>query len=63
MARSTGTDNIYKNIGAEKSSGVRFLIQNDGVFICGKPKEIRCLLMNYASRYRTVKELINNNLN
>lgn len=52
-----------KRIGTEESCQVRFYVQKEGVFICGKPKEIRRLLSNYASRYRTVKDMIRQHLN
>jgi len=32
--------------------------QRDGIFICGKIKEVRLLLLDYSGRFRTVKELI-----
>jgi ribosomal protein L37E len=63
MARRTGINNIYKHIVTENCSGVRFHVQKGGLFICGKPKEIRSLLKSYASRYRTVNELITQHLN
>lgn len=43
--------------------GAKLYIQKEGVFICGKPKEIRRLLKTCASKYRTVKELIICNIN
>lgn len=52
-----------KRIGTEESCQIRFYVQKEGVFICGKPKEIRRLLSNYANRYRTVKEMITQHLN
>jgi len=39
---------------------VRVYTQADGVFICGKIREVRRLLQLYACRYRTVQELIVN---
>ncbi len=63
MARRAGINNVCEHIGAEESSRVRLYVQKGGVFICGKPKEIRRLLKTYASRYRTVEELITHNLN
>jgi len=63
MAMRAGTNNVCEHIGTEESSGVRLYVQKGGVFLCGKPKEIRRLLQTYASRYRTVKELITHNLN
>ena len=63
MARHAGINNINKHIGTENCSGVRFYVQKGGLLICGKPKEIRCLLKSYASRYRTVNELITQHLN
>jgi hypothetical protein len=32
--------------------------QKEGIYICGKIKEVRLLLLNYSGRFRTVKELI-----
>ncbi|HBC94093.1 MAG TPA: hypothetical protein DCZ10_14640 [Pelotomaculum sp.] len=63
MARRAGINNADEHIGSEGAFGVRLYVQKGGVFICGKPKEIRRLLKTYASRYRTVKELITHNLN
>lgn len=37
--------------------------QGEGIFFCGKIKEIRSLLEAYARRYRTVHELIKGILN
>ena len=37
--------------------------QSDGIFICGKIKEVRLLLKNYSGRFRTVKELIREIIN
>ncbi|MBP7331168.1 MAG: hypothetical protein BWY65_01950 [Firmicutes bacterium ADurb.Bin373] len=37
---------------------MRVYTQYDGIFICGKIKEVRLLLSEYSSRYRTVRELI-----
>jgi hypothetical protein len=39
---------------------VKVYTQLEGIFICGKIKEVRRLLLLYARRYRTVKELIAN---
>ena len=39
---------------------VRVYTQADGIFICGKIREVRRLLQLYACRYRTVQELILN---
>jgi hypothetical protein len=63
MAKYAGVNRFGEHIGAEDSSRVRFYVQKTGFFICGKPKEIRYLLKTYASRYRTVKELIAQHLN
>ncbi len=38
-------------------------VQADGIFICGKIKEVRQLLLEYAYSYRTISELILNKLN
>lgn len=43
--------------------GAKLYVQKEGVIICGKPKEVRRLLKNCSSKYRTVKELITSNLN
>lgn len=37
---------------------MRVYTQYEGIFICGKIKEVRRLLCEYKNRYRTVKELI-----
>jgi hypothetical protein len=37
---------------------MRVYNQYEGIFICGKIKEVRLLLKEYSSRYRTVRELI-----
>lgn len=37
---------------------MRVYTQYEGIFICGKIKEVRRLLYEYKNRYRTVKELI-----
>ncbi len=37
---------------------MKIYTQREGIFICGKIKEVRHLLLNYSSRFRTVKELI-----
>lgn len=42
---------------------MRMYAQGEGIFICGKIKEVRLLLLTYARRYRTVKELIRDLLN
>jgi len=63
MAKCAGINHFTEHIGKEDFSSVRLYVQKTGVFICGKPKEIRFLLKTYASRYRTVKELIAQHLN
>jgi hypothetical protein len=42
---------------------MKICAQEEGIFICGKIKEVRLLLSAYTSRYRTVKELIGQLLN
>lgn len=42
---------------------MKIYTQRKGIFICGKIKEIRPLLLAYASRYRTVKEWIDSKIN
>lgn len=42
---------------------MRIYVQGEGIFICGKIKEIRLLLLAYAGRYRTVQEMIRALLN
>ncbi|OPX83767.1 MAG: hypothetical protein A4E53_04369 [Pelotomaculum sp. PtaB.Bin104] len=37
---------------------MRVYTQTNGFYICGKIKEARLLLAEYARRYRTVKEMI-----
>jgi hypothetical protein len=37
---------------------VKVYTRLDGIFICGKIKEVRRLLQLYAGRHRTVRELI-----
>ncbi|HOV78781.1 MAG TPA: Z-ring formation inhibitor MciZ [Bacillota bacterium] len=37
--------------------------QKDGIFVCGKIKEVRLLLRAYAGRYRTLSELLLNLIN
>jgi hypothetical protein len=54
--------NVFKPVGRD-SSGAKLFVQKEGVIICGRVKEIRYLLKTYASRYRTVEELITCNLN
>lgn len=33
-------------------------VQKEGIFLCGKIKEVRLLLLAYARSHRTVKEMI-----
>jgi len=42
---------------------MKIYTQREGIFICGKIKEVRHLLMAYTRRYRTVKEWIDSNIN
>lgn len=42
---------------------MKVFFQKDGIFISGKVKEVRSLLLAYAARYRTVKDLIEGSLN
>ncbi|OPY59026.1 MAG: hypothetical protein A4E55_00395 [Pelotomaculum sp. PtaU1.Bin035] len=42
---------------------MRQYIQPKSIFVCGKIKEARCLLAEYARRYRTVKEMISKTMN
>lgn len=42
---------------------MRVYAQRKGIVICGKIKEARLLLAEYAITYRTVQELINKKLN
>ncbi len=42
---------------------MKIYVQKEGIFICGKIKEVRLLLQKYSSRYRTVKEMIKEVLN
>jgi len=42
---------------------VKVYNQREGIYICGKIKEVRHLLKKYARRFRTVKELIGANIN
>ncbi|MCL6634518.1 MAG: Z-ring formation inhibitor MciZ [Peptococcaceae bacterium] len=42
---------------------MKIYAQGDGVFFCGKIKEVRLLLRACARRYRTVQELISGMLN
>lgn len=42
---------------------MRVYTQQKGIVICGKIKEARLLLAEYAIIYRTVQELINKKLN
>jgi len=42
---------------------MRVYTQREGIFICGKIKEVRLLLGEYSSRYRTVRELVMELLN
>jgi hypothetical protein len=42
---------------------MKIYVQEEGIFISGKMKEIRYLLSSYARKYRTLKELITVNLN
>ncbi len=42
---------------------MKIYVQEEGVFICGKIKEVRHLLSSYGRKYRTVKELITGILN
>lgn len=37
---------------------MRVYTQREGIFICGKIKEVRLLLSEYNSRYRTIREMI-----
>lgn len=37
---------------------MRIYTQHEGIFICGKIKDVRRLLCEYKDRYRTVRELI-----
>lgn len=37
--------------------------QREGIFISGKIKEVRLLLLHYSGRFRTVKELIRDIVN
>ncbi len=39
---------------------IRVYARANGIFICGKIREVRRLLQFYACRYRTVQELIVN---
>jgi len=42
---------------------MKIYTQREGIFICGKIKEIRPLLLAYARRYRTIKEWIESIIN
>lgn len=42
---------------------MKVYVQKDGIFICGKIKEVRLLLQKYSRRYRTVKKMIGGLLN
>jgi|GEM_PF-5181673 hypothetical protein len=38
---------------------LQIFISSDRIYFCGKLNEVRHLLLQYISQYRTVKELIN----
>lgn len=42
---------------------MRLYTLRKGIFICGKIKDARLLLAQYARRYRTVQEMVEKKLN
>jgi len=42
----------------KENKHMRLYTLQKGIFICGKIKEARLLLAEYARKYRTVKEMI-----